>query len=151
MRRTDAGLSLTELLIVILIVTILVVLAVPTAMRTIASYRLHSSANLVASELGKARSMAISGSLALELLTDSSADRLQIVDPSDEQSPPRAERSLDGGIHFGSTPPQAIRFFPRGNARGGSLELRDEFAQRIVITVHASGLVDVGEVEAVGE
>lgn len=143
--RSSRGFSLLEILIVVVAATAVLAIAVPGIQRSMSSTRLKNSAIQLASELSFARNSAVSRSATFTLLLDFNGGTFQIIDPADPQNPPRVRKNLDDGIQFNTVPGNQIRFFPRGNATAGAIQLMDAFGQTVTITVSPSGMVEMND------
>ena len=80
-RSTDSGFSLIEILIVVVIIAIAAAMAIPM-MSSAGSMQLRSAANMVASDLEYAKSMAISRQKMYAVVFDKSTESYQIEDPN---------------------------------------------------------------------
>lgn len=141
MNRRARGFSLVELLIVVAVFTVISAAVVPQIRRSMAVSRLQTSANQLATELNYARTIAVSRNTIFEM--DLTTTSFQIVDPDDEDNPPRRPKDLEPGIFLVTRPAGTIRFYPRGNADAGVIVLGGEFDERVAIRVVESGMVDV--------
>lgn len=146
---SDRGFSLIELMVVIAVGAVVSAIVVPQVQRSLAANRVHSSAVQVATELNYARTIALSRNAVLEI--DFTTDSYQIVDPSDPDNPPRTRKFLEPGVRFVQRPVNPIRFFPRGNAAAGTVQIADEYGQGVVIAVSAGGMVEIREFTSGGE
>ncbi len=137
------GFSLIELMVVIAVGCLISAIVVPQVQRSLASNRVHSSAVQVATELNYARTMALSRNAVFEV--QFTTDSYQVVDPDDPDNPPRTRKFLEPGVQFVQRPVNPIRFFPRGNAQAGEVQVADEYGQGVVIAVSAGGMVEIRE------
>ncbi len=145
-RRSDLGFSLVELAMVLALVAIVAGFSIPQVQGYLANYRLSSSANAVAAELSAGRALAISRSWNYEVSVDNINHTVQIIDPDDSSNNPRNLTSLETGISISAAPSPSnqIRFYSRGQARGGTITLRNANGNTISVTVTLSGKVQVG-------
>ena len=143
-RRSDLGFSLVELAMVLALVAIVAGFSIPQVQGYLANYRLSSSANTVAAELSAGRALAISRSWNYEVSVDTTNHTVQIIDPDDSSNNPRNQTSLETGITISAAPSPQIRFYSRGQARGGTITLRNANGNTISVTVTLSGKVQVG-------
>lgn len=141
----QSGFSLMEAMLVAFLVAVIGGLAVPNIRESMSLYRLTASANLVATELNAARTLAISRSWLYEIDCDTTNHTIQIVDPGDANNNPRTAKFLESGITFSSVPNNnfEIRFYSGGYARSGTLVLENEGGDTISVVVGASGRIEV--------
>jgi len=81
LRGKDHGFTIVELLIVVVILSIVALTAIPM-MSSAASIQIRSAANIIASDIEYARSMAISRGQNHKVVFDKDADSYKIVDPN---------------------------------------------------------------------
>lgn len=141
MTQRQRGFSLVELLIVVATVGLLSAIAVPQIRQNMAVSRLHTSAAQFAGELNYARTIAVARNAIFEV--DLTTNSYQIQDPADVDNPPRHRKSLERGIQFIRGAENILRFYPRGNADGGTVVAANEFGDLVTVTVAQSGMVEV--------
>ncbi len=138
------GFSIVELMFVGGLIAILGAMAVPQIQQSLTSYRLTASANLVSAELNAGRALAVSRCWRYEVELDTGNNTIQIIDPNDAGNSPRTVKFLESGILLLSVPTDRIRFYSRGQARGGTVVLQDQNGDTISVVVNASGMVEIG-------
>ncbi len=136
--KADCGFSLTELLLVLAVITVVASLSLPAFRGTMSSYRLKASADLIAGELDAARVMAISRGTIYEVRIAGSSVR--VIDPQDEGNPPRIEKFLEEGVTVDGT--RTITFQPRGTATEANIRLQNETGEA-TIDVTRTGRIEV--------
>ncbi|MBI4446152.1 MAG: GspH/FimT family pseudopilin [Acidobacteria bacterium] len=144
--RPSAGFTVIEILFLVALTSILMAIAIPSIRHSTAYYELTGSVNQLATELNAARMLAISRGAIYTMSFDSAEGTFQVVDEADPENFPRAEKTLDSGVTFKSLPQNSIRFFSRGNARGGVMELQNELGEVMSVEVHASGRIETKKV-----
>ncbi len=142
-RRSVAGFSLADLLLVIGLTMVVGAMAVPAMRSTIRNYRLAASADRLAAELNAARVSAVSRGTTYRLDISTSQKTFRIVDLSDVNNPTRVARSLGSDVSFGAVPANPILFTSRGAARGGTIELLTNRGKKINIIISPSGKTPV--------
>lgn len=145
--RNYRGFSVFELLIVATVTTVLLSASVPMVRRSMSSNRLKNSAVQLASELNMARTIAVSRNAMYELTFSTYDGSFQIVEPLSDTSP-RLTHELESGIAFARMPTTSIRFFPKGHAQGGAIQLSNDFGDTMTVSVSPSGMVDVSDYQA---
>jgi hypothetical protein len=96
-----------------------------------------------------ARTIAVSRNAMYQLTFSDDGGEFQIIEPLSDTSPRNAHR-LESGITFANLPTAPIRFFPKGHAQGGAIQLSNDFGDSIVVTVSPSGMVDVSDFQPEG-
>ncbi len=94
MKRTNAGFSLLELLIVIAIVGIIAAFALPSAINFVKAYRLHADASAVASQLNVARFRATSQYTPYRLRIDAASRYFYLERLNTSYSSPVVEQTF---------------------------------------------------------
>jgi len=149
--RENSGFSFFELMIVVAVAAILVTAAVPQFQRSVAASRLRSSAVQLQSELNYARTIAVSRNSLYRMQLTANSRTYQIIDIEDPNNPPRIAKTLDQGVNYLNVPANPIEFLPRGGARGGTIQLIDDFGEVVNVVVSASGMVQVGDFGATSD
>ncbi|MBI4482377.1 MAG: GspH/FimT family pseudopilin [Acidobacteria bacterium] len=137
----ETGLTVVELLILVLTLAILVAIVVPVYSQFVTAYRLSAAASLVAGELQAARMLAVAENNQYDLTIN--GVNFQITDPSDANNPPRTEKFLPPGVTFSQTPAQPIRFRSRGEANPSGTVVVSNDSGTITIAVEPAGTVRV--------
>ncbi len=142
-RNSEFGFSIIEIVFVVAMIAILGSVAVMQLQPSIDKYRLVSSANMVASEMNAGRALAISRNWAYEAQFDTDANTIQVVDPSHSSNTPRMEKSLEPGITFSSVPSPSIRFYARGHALTGIVQLQNDAGETasVIVTPHGVNVI----------
>ncbi len=126
-----------------MLIAILSSVAVPQIQQLLKSYRLTASANLVATELSAGRALAVSRNRLYNIDCNTTTTTIQIVDPADSNNNPRTAKSLEPDITFSSVPSQAIRFYSRGHAGGGTIVLQNQDGDTLSVVVSVSGRIEI--------
>ncbi len=147
-RNKQEGFTALELLLVATVAVVLIAIVAEPIQNSIQKYRLSTTAHELASEIERARNMALAQGSAFEISINASAGSLQIVDLSDPNNPIRSSRNLEHGIAFTAVPSQPIRLLPRGYVRGGSFEINDGNGWKISIEVPAAGKTKVSKMRS---
>ncbi len=142
-RNGESGFSIVEIVLTVAIAAILGGVTVTQLKPSLEKYRLVSSANMVASEMNAGRALAISRNWAYEAQFDTNANTIQVVDPSNSSNHPRMVKSLDPGITFSAVPSPSIRFYARGHALTGIVQLQNDAGETasIIVTHHGVNLI----------
>ena len=142
-RNSDSGFSIIEIVFVVAMIAILGSVAVTQLQPSIDKYRLVSSANMVASEMNAGRALAISRNWAYEAQFDTDANTIQVVDPTNSSNTPRVAKSLEPGISFSSVPSPSIRFYARGHALTGIVQLQNDAGETasVIVTPHGVNVI----------
>jgi type II secretion system protein H len=98
MEGADAGFTLIEMMIVVVIIGIAAAMAVPM-ISSGASFQVRSAANLVAADLEYAKSMAISRGQPYKVVFDATDESYQIKDSADTAIAPPGRKNI---VRFGS-------------------------------------------------
>ena len=144
-QKSDSGYSIIELVIVGALVAILSSFAIPQIRQSLDDYRLVSSSRIVASELNVGRALAISRNWTFAADFDTTDRTVQIIDPDTSSNNPRIPQTMEGGITFSSTPSPDIQFLSRGQSSGGAVVLTNAGGSTVIVTVTASGKVEIGD------
>ena len=141
--NSEFGFSIIEITFVVTMIAILGSVTILQLQPSIDRYRLVSSANMVASEMNAGRALAISRNWAYEAQFDTSANTIQVVDPSHSSNHPRMAKSLDPGISFSFVPSPSIRFYARGHALTGTILLQNDAGETasIIVSAHSVDVV----------
>jgi len=139
-QNRESGFSFIEIVFVLSMVAILGSVTVLQLQPSIEKYRLVSSANMIASEMNAGRALAISRNWAYEAQFDTGANTIQVVDPSHSSNHPRMAKSLDPGITFSVVPSPSIRFYARGHALTGTVQLQNDAGETASIIVTPYGV-----------
>jgi len=142
-RNNEFGFSIIEIVFVVAMIAILGSVAVMQLQPSIDKYRLVSSANMVASEMNAGRALAISRNWAYEAQFDTDANTIQVVDPTNSSNTPRVAKSLEPGISFSSVPSPSIRFYARGHALTGIVQLQNDAGETasVIVTPHGVNVI----------
>ena len=142
-RNSEFGFSIIEIVFVVAMIGILGSMAVIQLQPSIDRYRLISSANMVASEMNAGRALAISRNWAYEAQFDTDANTIQVVDPSHSSNNPRVAKNLEPGISFSSVPSPSIRFYARGHALTGIIQLQNDAGETasVIVTSHGVNVI----------
>ncbi|RPI27036.1 MAG: prepilin-type N-terminal cleavage/methylation domain-containing protein [Acidobacteria bacterium] len=143
--QSECGFSLVELLLVVGILAITAAFAIPALDGTMASFRLRSSADLIAGELDAARVMAISRGAVFEVRLYPDQRGVQVLDPADSvANAPRTRKFLDQGVTIVNGP--TIQFQPRGSCTGTTtgqeIQIRNDSGS-ILVEVNKTGKIRV--------
>ncbi len=139
-RNSEFGFSIIEIVFVVAMIAILGSVTIIQLQPSIDKYRLVSSANMIASEMNAGRALAISRNWAYEAQFDTVANTIQVVDPSHSSNTPRMEKSLEPGITFSAVPSPSIRFYARGHALTGIVQLQNDAGETASIIVTPYGV-----------
>ncbi len=139
-QNRESGFSFIEIVFVLSMIAILGSITVVQLQPSIEKYRLVSSANMIASEMNAGRALAISRNWAYEAQFDTGANTIQVVDPSHSSNHPRMAKSLDPGITFSVVPSPSIRFYARGHALTGTVQLQNDAGETASIIVTPYGV-----------
>ena len=139
-RNSESGFSIIEIVCVVAMIAMLSGAVITQLQPSIDKYRLVSSANMVASEMNAGRALAISRNWAYEAQFDTGANTMQVVDPSHSSNHPRMAKSLDPGISFSVVPSPSIRFYARGHALTGIVQLQNDAGETASIIVTPYGV-----------
>ncbi len=139
-RNSEFGFSIIEIVFVVAMIAILGSVAIIQLQPSIDKYRLVSSANMVASEMNAGRALAISRNWAYEAQFDTNANTIRVVDPSNSSNHPRMAKSLDPGISFSLVPSPSIRFYARGHALTGIVQLQNDAGETASVIVTPYGV-----------
>ena len=139
-RTSEFGFSMIEITFVVTMIAILGSVTILQLQPSIEKYRLVSSANMVASEMNAGRALAISRNWAYEAQFDTSANTIQVVDPSHSSNHPRRAKSLEPGISFSFVPTPSIRFYARGHALTGTILLQNDAGETASVVVTPYGV-----------
>jgi type II secretory pathway pseudopilin PulG len=115
-RGSAYGYSLTELIIVILLVTVVASTAVPNINALQRQWDLWGSARSLEASLQWGRMHAISSNAPVLFEVADEGRKYYWVDPSSGDSYADSERRLPGGIRIVSYPRRPLRFYQHGNA-----------------------------------
>ncbi len=142
-RNGESGFSIIEIVFVVAMVAILGSVTVTQLRPSLEKYRLVSSANMVASEMNIGRALAISRNWSYEAQFDTNANTVQVVDPTNSSNDPRMAKNLEPGITFSVVPSPSIRFYARGYALSGIIQLQNEAGETasILVTPHGVNIV----------
>lgn len=94
-----------------------------------------------------ARTIAVSRNAMYELTFNSGDGSFRIVESLSDTSPSLAQE-LESGVAFATIPTAPIRFFPKGHAQGGAIQLSNGFGDTMTVTVSPSGMVEVSDYQA---
>ncbi len=139
-RSSESGFSIIEIVCVVAMIAMLSGAVIMQLQPSIDKYRLVSSANMIASEMNAGRALAISRNWAYEAQFDTGANTIQVVDPSHSSNHPRMAKSLDPGITFSVVPSPSIRFYARGHALTGTIQLQNDAGETASIIVTPYGV-----------
>ncbi len=139
-QNRESGFSFIEIVFVLSMVAILGSVTVVQLQPSIEKYRLVSSANMIASEMNAGRALAISRNWAYEAQFDTSANTIQVVDPTHSSNHPRMAKNLEPGISFSAVPSPSIRFHARGHALTGIVQLQNDAGETASIIVTPYGV-----------
>ncbi len=139
-RNSASGFSIIEIVFVVAMIAILGSVTIMQLQPSIEKYRLVSSANMVASEMNAGRALAISRNWAYEAQFDTNANTIQLVDPSHSTNTPRIAKNLEPGITFSAVPSPSIRFYARGHALTGIVQLQNDAGETASIIVTPYGV-----------
>ncbi|MEE8460775.1 MAG: hypothetical protein V3S50_01475 [Acidobacteriota bacterium] len=139
-RNSASGFSIIEIVFVVAMIAILGSVTIMQLQPSIDKYRLVSSANMIASEMNAGRALAISRNWAYEAQFDTNANTIQLVDPSHSSNTPRIAKNLEPGITFSAIPSPSIRFYARGHALTGIVELQNDAGETASIIVTPYGV-----------
>jgi len=142
-RNSEFGFSIIEIVLTVAIVAMLGSVTVTQLKPSLEKYRLVSSANMVASEMNAGRALAISRNWAYEAQFDTNANTIRVVDPTNSSNHPRMAKTLDPGITFSAVPSPSIRFYARGHALTGIVQLQNDSGETasIIVTPHSVNVV----------
>ena len=142
-RNSELGFSIIEIVFVVAMIAILGSVTVIQLQPSIDRYRLVSSANMVASEMNAGRALAVSRNWAYEAQFDTDANTIQLVDPSHSSNTPRIAKNLEPGITFSTVPSPSIRFYPRGHALTGIVQLQNDAGETasVIVTPHGVNVI----------
>ncbi len=142
-RNSEFGFSIIEIVFVVAMIAILGSAAVIQLQPSIDRYRLVSSANMIASEMNAGRALAISRNWAYEAQFDTDANTIQVVDPSHSGNTPRRAKNLEPGITFSAVPSPSIRFYARGHALTGIVQLQNDAGETatVIVTPHSVNVI----------
>lgn len=129
-----------DVLLTVAVIGVLAGLVVTPVQEAVSRYRLGAAAAMVASELRTARSLAMTHGSVVEVSFNRETRSLQVRDLADPSNPARHVKSLAEGVDFSSVPSVAIRFFPRGFVRGGTVALQNHYGDRLFVVLDPSGL-----------
>ena len=131
------GVSLVELIIVLVGACILLAAAVPSLDRLHREWTLWGAARLLERSLqwGRMHAVATNSSLALEI--DPDGRSFHWIDPGGGEPYLSTVRRLPGRIRIAGSPSRSLRFFPRGNAApAGTFVLQGEGGSyRVVVNL----------------
>ncbi len=127
---------------------VLISLAAPAVVESLGKSRLRATAELMASEIERAKSMAMTQGTAFEIQIDPANGTLAVVDVSAPNQAMREPKRLPADIHFCAVPSEPIRMLPRGPVRGGTLQLGNGDGLTISVSVAPTGRTQVGTVQA---
>ncbi len=139
-RNSASGFSIIEIVFVVAMIAILGSVTIIQLQPSIEKYRLVSSANMIASEMNAGRALAISRNWAYEAQFDTNANTIQLVDPSHSSNTPRIAKNLEPGITFSAVPSPSIRFFARGHALTGIVQLQNDAGETASVIVTPYGV-----------
>ena len=134
------GFSIIEIVFVVAMIAILGSVTIIQLQPSIDKYRLVSSANMIASEMNAGRALAISRNWAYEAQFDTNANTIQLVDPSHSTNTPRLAKNLEPGITFSAVPSPSIRFYARGHALTGIVQLQNDAGETASVIVTPYGV-----------
>jgi competence protein ComGC len=150
LQKNISGFSVPELLVVCLIISILVVISLPGAVRTLQLYRLDGSVSIISDKIVEARMNAIKRNRRAWLRIDATAKTAQVRSTNsagqtiDVNSPERLPR----GLGIDSTSPVEIGFDSMGRlatTTQGVTIIESNSNKRKTITISPSGKVSVGQ------
>jgi len=144
MKHRDAGFTVLELAIVLIVSVAILAVAVPTLGRAIDSYRLSGRASEIASELNYARARAV---MINTTLTFTFADGTYGLDPAPANRP---RRSIPKDVTFSPEASSIPTLLFRSNGTISpqtSFVMTNKRGQQVTISVQASGRVMVSDVE----
>ena len=139
-RNSASGFSIIEIVFVVAMIAILGSVTIMQLQPSIDKYRLVSSANMIASEMNAGRALAISRNWAYEAQFDTNANTIQLVDPSHSTNTPRIAKNLEPGITFSAVPSPSIRFYARGHALTGIVQLQNDAGETASVIVTPYGV-----------
>jgi len=139
-RNSASGFSIIEIVFVVAMIAILGSVTIIQLQPSIDKYRLVSSANMIASEMNAGRALAISRNWAYEAQFDTNANTIQLVDPSHSTNTPRVAKNLEPGITFSAVPSPSIRFYARGHALTGIVQLQNDAGETASVIVTPYGV-----------
>ena len=139
-QNRESGFSIIEIVFVVAMIAILGSVTIMQLQPSIDKYRLVSSANMIASEMNAGRALAISRNWAYEAQFDTNANTIQVVDPSHSSNHPRIAKNLEPGITFSTVPSPSIRFYARGHALTGIVQLQNDAGETASVIVTPYGV-----------
>ncbi len=139
-RNSASGFSIIEIVFVVAMIAILGSVTIMQLQPSIEKYRLVSSANMIASEMNAGRALAVSRNWAYEAQFDTNANTIQLVDPSHSSNTPRIAKNLEPGITFSAVPSPSIRFYARGHALTGIVQLQNDAGETASVIVTSYGV-----------
>lgn len=113
---SEAGVSLTELVLTLACGMILATAAVPNVFRLQQEWTLLGGARLVESSLQWGRMHAISANTSVMLEVDEGGRSFYWEDATSGERFETTIRYLPGSVRIVDSPSRALRFYPRGNA-----------------------------------
>jgi prepilin-type N-terminal cleavage/methylation domain-containing protein len=120
--KKQKGFSFVEVLIVLLIISILVVAALPQVQQTLRLYRVESAAGLLSNRLTEARLMAIKNNRPAWLEINSSEKTLEVWSTNQNNQPIRAKLAvpISEDISIVSGSPSRVTFNSLGRNQANS-------------------------------
>ena len=130
------GFTLTEIMVVILVVGLLAGMAAPPMFRFVASNRLQTMSDRLAADLQYARQMAVSSNTVVRFASDAEGWTVTNTATGDVVR----ERELKHGLDIGGE--AEADFFPWGMAEARVFNVNNS-AGNIVVTLLPTGMVEV--------
>ena len=134
--RERGGFTLTEIMVVIIVVGLLASIAAPPMFRFVASNRLQTQSDRLAADLQYARQLAVSGNTIMQFTSDDVG--WSVVNPTTGDV--LREREFKHGMNFGAD--IEANFYPWGMADAKVFNVHNS-AGTIVVTLLPTGMVEV--------
>ena len=137
MKMNKKGVTLIELIVVLVIIAIGATLMIPNLGPWIANYRLRGATRDITSTLRVAQMKAVSTNLNYQVLFDVGAGTYSLWRNSGGLVPDGATQTLPTGISMKNPPPtnNPITFSPNSSSSGGTVFLKDTKGNQRTITV----------------
>jgi type II secretory pathway pseudopilin PulG len=139
--KTCRGISILECIVACAVVSAFSVVSISLVTTAERNYRVTTAAHQLLAEIQAARLLAVSRNATMQVVLNDDGS-YEVVDPGDVANPPRHSKVLPPGVVFEQTPGEPFVFFPRGNARSGTIRVGNGALSRSIV-VKASGQITI--------